>query len=95
VISGREFAAALTRYRFDFFTGVRCSLVKDVIATLEAGVGAPYVAAVREDAAVGMAAGVRAHAELRHRHQPERARVAVAHVRPARAKPAQSSDVRP
>jgi phosphonopyruvate decarboxylase len=57
VISGREFAAALTRHRFDFFTGVPCSLVEDVIATLEAGVGAPYVAAVREDAAIGMAAG--------------------------------------
>ena len=47
--------AALTRYRFDFFTGVPSSLVEDVIATLEAGVGAPYVAAVREDAALGMA----------------------------------------
>ena len=57
MISGRDFAAALTRYRFDFFTGVPCSLVEDVIATLEAGVGAPYVAAVREDAAVGIAAG--------------------------------------
>ena len=57
MIAGRELAAALTRHRFDFFTGVPCSLVEDVIATLEAGVGAPYVAAVREDAAVGVAAG--------------------------------------
>jgi phosphonopyruvate decarboxylase len=57
VISGREFAAALLRSRFDFFTGVPCSLVEDVIAILEPGAQAPYVAAVREDAAVGLAAG--------------------------------------
>jgi phosphonopyruvate decarboxylase len=57
VISGRDFAAALLHHRFDFFTGVPCSLVEDVIATLEPGVRAPYVAAVREDAAVGLAAG--------------------------------------
>ncbi|HUF92985.1 MAG TPA: thiamine pyrophosphate-dependent enzyme [Candidatus Limnocylindria bacterium] len=57
MISGRDFAAALRRSRFDFFTGVPCSLVEDVIAVLEPGGGAPYVAAVREDAAVGLAAG--------------------------------------
>jgi phosphonopyruvate decarboxylase len=57
VISGREFAAALLRSRFDFFTGVPCSLVEDVIATLAPSPQAPYVAAVREDAAVGLAAG--------------------------------------
>ena len=28
MISGREFVAALTRYRFDFFTGVPGSLVE-------------------------------------------------------------------
>jgi phosphonopyruvate decarboxylase len=57
VISGHDLAALLTRHRFDFFTGVPCSLVEDVIAVLEQGRSAPYVAAVREDAAVGMAAG--------------------------------------
>ena len=57
MISGHDLAALLTRHRFDFFTGVPCSLVEDVIAVLEQGSGAPYVAAVREDAAVGMAAG--------------------------------------
>jgi phosphonopyruvate decarboxylase len=57
VISGREFAAALERHGFDFFTGVPCSLVEDLIAVLERGARAPYVAAVREDAAVGVAAG--------------------------------------
>jgi len=57
VISGGEVAALLTRHGFDFFTGVPCSLVEDVIAVLETEREAPYVAAVREDAAVGLAAG--------------------------------------
>jgi phosphonopyruvate decarboxylase len=57
VITGHDVAALLERHRFDFFTGVPCSLVEDVIAVLEAGGRAPYVAAVREDVAVGLAAG--------------------------------------
>jgi phosphonopyruvate decarboxylase len=57
VITGHDLAALLTRHRFDFFTGVPCSLVEDVIAVLEQGKRAPYLAAVREDVAVGMAAG--------------------------------------
>jgi phosphonopyruvate decarboxylase len=57
VISGHEFAAHLERHGFDFFTGVPCSLIEDLIAVLEGGSRAPYVAAVREDAAVGVAAG--------------------------------------
>jgi phosphonopyruvate decarboxylase len=57
VITGHDVAALLERHRFDFFTGVPCSLVEDVIAVLEHGRRAPYVAAVREDTAVGMAAG--------------------------------------
>jgi phosphonopyruvate decarboxylase len=57
LISGRDLAARLGRHGFDFFTGVPCSLIEDLIAVLERGAGAPYVAAVREDAAVGVAAG--------------------------------------
>jgi phosphonopyruvate decarboxylase len=57
VISGRDVATLLTRHGFDFFTGVPCSLVEDVISVLEGGHDAPYVAAVREDAAVGLAGG--------------------------------------
>lgn len=57
MISGRDVATLLTREGFDFFTGVPCSLVEDVIAVLEAERDAPYVAAVREDAAVGLAVG--------------------------------------
>jgi phosphonopyruvate decarboxylase len=57
VISGRDVAARLEQHGFDFFTGVPCSLIEDLIAVLERGSRAPYVAAVREDAAVGVAAG--------------------------------------
>jgi phosphonopyruvate decarboxylase len=57
VITGRDVAELLRGQRFDFFTGVPCSLVEDVIAVLEQRASAPYVAAVREDAAIGLAAG--------------------------------------
>src|SRR5262245_3702834 len=57
MISGLDFATRLEHHGFDFFTGVPCSLIEDLIAVLERGSRAPYVAAVREDAAVGVAAG--------------------------------------
>lgn len=56
-VSGAEFATALERYGFDFFAGVPCSLIEDVIATLESHPRLPYVATPREDVAVGLAAG--------------------------------------
>jgi phosphonopyruvate decarboxylase len=58
VIAGGAVAGLLDRHGFDFFTGVPCSLVEDVIAALEGRAGgARYVPAVREDVAVGIAAG--------------------------------------
>lgn len=57
MISGREFADGLRDHGFDFFAGVPCSLIEDLIAVLERGEHGPYVSAVREDAAVGVAAG--------------------------------------
>src|SRR5499425_178424 len=57
MISGRQFADRLRAHGFDFFTGVPCSLIEDLIAVLERGGHGPYVAAAREDAAVGVAAG--------------------------------------
>src|SRR5262245_39125977 len=57
MISGARFADALERRGFDFFAGVPCSLIEDLIAVLETHPRLPYVAAVREDVAVGMAAG--------------------------------------
>jgi len=57
VLSGRELAALLDRHGFDFFTGVPCSLVEDLITALEGDRPAPWIPAVREDVAVGLAAG--------------------------------------
>ena len=55
MVTGPEFVQYLRDAGFDFFTGVPCSLVKSVIATLEESGG--YIAETREDAAVGLAAG--------------------------------------
>jgi len=57
VLSGRELAALLDRHGFDFYTGVPCSLVEDLIVALEGDRPAPWIPAVREDVAVGLAAG--------------------------------------
>ena len=56
-MSGAELAALLDRHGFDFYTGVPCSLVEDLIVTLECHPRAPWIPAVREDVAVGLAAG--------------------------------------
>src|SRR5262245_32457070 len=56
-VSGAEFAALLERRGFNFFGGVPCSLIEDLIATLETHPRLPYVATPREDVAVGLAAG--------------------------------------
>src|SRR5438105_3195385 len=46
MISGRDFAGALERQGFDFFAGVPCALIEDLIAVLERSPRAPYVAAL-------------------------------------------------
>ena len=56
-MTGAELAALLDGSGFDFFTGVPCSLVEDLIAALEHHPQAPWLPAVREDVAVGLAAG--------------------------------------
>jgi phosphonopyruvate decarboxylase len=56
-VTGREFAALLERRGFDFFAGVPCSLIEDLIAALESHPRLPYIDAVREDVAVGLAGG--------------------------------------
>lgn len=55
MINGADFLKLLLDDGFDFFTGVPCSLVKSLIATLEERGG--YIPETREDAAVGLAAG--------------------------------------
>jgi phosphonopyruvate decarboxylase len=56
-VTGAAFAALLEAQGYDFFTGVPCSMISSLIATLEAHPRLPYVPAVREDVAVGLAAG--------------------------------------
>jgi sulfopyruvate decarboxylase alpha subunit len=50
-----RFVDGLVAAGFDFFTGVPCSLVKDVLAELDAR--GLYFGETREDAALGVAAG--------------------------------------
>lgn len=56
-MNGAAFAALLETQGYDFFTGVPCSMISGLIATLETHPRLPYVPAVREDVAVGLAAG--------------------------------------
>jgi phosphonopyruvate decarboxylase len=56
-LSGADLAARLDREGFDFYTGVPCSLVESLIAALEGDRRAAWIPAVREDVAVGLAAG--------------------------------------
>ncbi|MDA1194454.1 MAG: thiamine pyrophosphate-binding protein [Planctomycetota bacterium] len=52
-----EFLDALQAEGYDFFTGVPCSLLKGVIRRFDEDASFGYVSAVREDSAMGMAAG--------------------------------------
>ena len=54
---GKEFVELLEGRAYDFFAGVPCSLIEGVLNALERHPRLPYVAAVREDVAVGLAAG--------------------------------------
>ncbi|HET7876690.1 MAG TPA: thiamine pyrophosphate-dependent enzyme [Methylomirabilota bacterium] len=57
MIAGKDLAGLLEAQGCDFFTGVPCSLIEGVIGALETHPRLPYVPAVREDVAVGLAAG--------------------------------------
>ena len=59
-MTGHELAELLDACGFDFFTGVPCSLAEGLIAALERRPRSgrePYIPAVREDIALGLAAG--------------------------------------
>jgi len=56
-LTGAALAALLERQGYDFFTGVPCSMIESLISALETHPRLPYVPAVREDVAVGLAAG--------------------------------------
>ena len=55
--NARSFADTLKKEGFDFYTGVPCSLLGALIERLSEDRKSPYVPAVREDAAIGMASG--------------------------------------
>lgn len=56
-MTGKEVVGLLEEQGYRFATGVPCSLLAEILAVLETHPRLPYVAAVREDAAVGLAAG--------------------------------------
>src|SRR5213083_790546 len=61
-MTGRDLADLLDEHGYDFFTGVPCSLVEALLAELETRAAArdarsPYIPSVREDIAIGLAAG--------------------------------------
>lgn len=56
-MKAEEFLNLLVSVGYNFFTGVPCSLIGDVILLLEKDPRFPYIPAVREDEAVGLAAG--------------------------------------
>jgi len=56
-VNGETFAGLFESHGYDFFSGVPCSLIDGVVAVLEAHPRLPYIPAVREDVAVGLAAG--------------------------------------
>ena len=53
----RDFYLLLKSYEIDFFTGVPCSFLKNIINEILKDKSATYVQAVREDAAIAIAAG--------------------------------------
>jgi phosphonopyruvate decarboxylase len=55
--NARGFLAVLRKRGYGFFTGVPCSLLAGLFSELENDVDLDYISAVREDIAVGMAAG--------------------------------------
>ncbi len=57
MIRSKEFADELLSAGFDFFTGVPCSIIGNLILELTDRSDITYIPAVREDVAVGVASG--------------------------------------
>lgn len=57
MLSSRDFIERLRGEGFNFFTGVPCSLLAGLFATLENQSEVPFIPAVREDSGVGLCAG--------------------------------------
>jgi len=57
MVTTKDFCTTLKGKGFDFFTGVPCSILKDVINYLSKDTDIPYIPATREDEALGIATG--------------------------------------
>ena len=57
MVTTKDFCTILEEKDFDFFTGVPCSVFKEVINYLLADPDIPYIPATREDEALGIATG--------------------------------------
>ena len=57
MIAASDLCAVLKSSGFDFSAGVPCTLLKDVIDCLSSDPEIPYIAATREDEAMGVATG--------------------------------------
>ena len=57
MVTTRVFCTMLKEKGFNFFTGVPCSILKDVIIYLSEDPNVPYIPATREDEAIGIATG--------------------------------------
>lgn len=57
MVTTKDFCTILKEKGFDFFTGVPCSILKDVINYLSKEPDIPYIPATREDEAIGIATG--------------------------------------
>lgn len=57
MLKAEKFVGLLKEKGFNFFTGVPCTILKDIILLLESDPDTTYIPSVREDAAVGLAAG--------------------------------------
>jgi phosphonopyruvate decarboxylase len=55
--NAKRFLALLQKRSYGFFTGVPCSLLSGLFTELETNSALDYVSAVREDVAIGLAAG--------------------------------------
>ena len=57
MLKSEDFAQELINSGYDFFTGVPCTIISNLITTLTERPDITYIPAVREDAAVGVASG--------------------------------------
>ncbi len=57
MLKSGDFAQVLINNGFDFFTGVPCTIIGNLITNLTDNTDVTYIPAVREDVAVGVASG--------------------------------------